>query len=456
MKLRHIPAVLLATLFFAPTISAQTTLDVPEGELWLCSGQSNMELPVRRCLDVIADDVKEYESEDIHYMKVPLSWNFKERQASFNGAKWQTLNLDNVQEWGALCYYIGRGLHEATGKPITIINSSVGGSPVEAWTPEEYLREYAIEKLIDCKNDEWVRQTLSHNRNLYGEWQAELDAKPVNPNAKWRRMPLFSTKWSVDENGEPIFGSHYFRKTVRLSAKMAEGDAIIHLGAIVDADSVFINGVFVGNTTYQYPPRNYKVPAGVLRKGRNVIDIHLQSHAAQPAHFVQDKEYSLETAAGKKSLLKGWKYKEGVRMHERDSEDFLQYKPAGLFNAMIAPLKGLKFKGVVWYQGESNVNNADIYDELLKTMINSWREYFNDPELPFYIVELAAFEHSELETAETSPWVMVQDMQRKVAEDMDNVYLIPNRDCGEWNDIHPQDKKTLGERTVNVILNSNN
>jgi len=442
---------IIGAVLVCQAANAQTA--IPEGDLWLCSGQSNMELQIRRCLDVVADDVKEYANENVHYMKVPLTWNFKGPQEVLPQGKWESLNPVDSREWGALCYYLGRYLNEETGRPVTIINSSVGGSPIEAWTPEEKLRDYAVERLVDCKDENWVMQTMAHNRNLYAEWQAELDSRPQNTEAKWRRMPLFSDKWGKDENGEPIHGSHYFKRTVRLTKKQAAAGAILHLGAIVDADSVFVNGVYVGNTTYMYPPRNYNVPEGVLKRGKNVIDIHLQSHHSGYPHFVENKEYSLETPAGKKSLLRGWKYKAGVRMPARDQEDFLQYRPSGLYNAMIAPLKGLKFKGVVWYQGESNTFNAEIYDELLRDMINSWRELFDDPDLPFYIVELAAFEHSELETAETSNWVLVQDKQRKLAEEMDNVYLIPNRDLGEWNDIHPQDKRTVAQRAVNVILN---
>lgn len=441
-KLSIIPVLLL----LAGTAYAQT------GELWLFSGQSNMELPIRRCMDVVADDVKDYSCDQLHYLKVPLTYNFDGPQKELPGGKWETLTTpQTAQEWGALCYYVGRYLHERTGKEISLLNSSVGGSPIEAWIPESFLPDYALAELKQCQDPEWMAKTLYHNAHLYSDWQDTHNALPENKSARWEDIDMFGN-WGY-EDGHAVFGSHYLRNSFRLSAAQCKGDAILHLGAMRDADSTFVNGHYVGNTTYMYPPRNYKVPAEYLKKGENVVEIHLYA-AESGAGFVPDKEYSLETVKGKASLDSGWQHKAGRKMPRRDAQVFLQYKAAGLYNAMIAPLQGMDFKGVVWYQGESNAGNPDNYGELLKTMIRSWRVLLRNEKLPFYIVELASFEHSERETAETSGWVKLQDIQRQVCEEMENVYLIPNRDLGEWNDIHPQDKKTLGARATDIILNS--
>lgn len=439
-----------------------------EGDWYLCSGQSNMELPVIRCMDVVADDVNGYTNEQLHYLKVPIAFNFDWPQKQLPACEWEV--LDNAQkglQWGALCYFTARYLNEATGKDIWMLNSSVGGSPIEAWMPAEDLPDYAQAELKECRDPEWMRKTLWHNAHLYTDWQEEHNALPENTAAQWETLDDMFGNWGY-EDGHEVFGSHYLRNSFKLTAKQCKGDAILHLGAMRDADSTFVNGHFVGNITYMYPPRNYKVPAEYLKKGENVVEIHLYA-AESGAGFVPDKDYSLETVKGKVSLLSGWQHKLGRKMHRRAPQVFLQYKAAGLYNSMISPLSpegtcgrdsdvrdnkntGARLKGVIWYQGESNAGRADNYAELLKTMIQAWRHHFGNPELPFYIVELAAFEHSELETAETSGWVRLQDAQRQVAAEMDNVYYIPNRDLGEWNDIHPQDKKTLGKRTAEIIL----
>ena len=172
-----------------------------------------------------------------------------------------------------------------------------------------------------------------------------------------------------------------------------------------------------------------------------------------PAGFVPDKQYSVETPKGKVSLLKGWEHKPGRRMPARESEVFLRWKPVGLYNALEAPLKDFAFSGFIWYQGESNTWNAADYGNLLETLVRTRREELNTPDLPFYIIELAAFEHSELTDTDWG-WNRVQKEQRRTAEKVDGVYLVPNADLGEWNDIHPQDKATLGHRTVKAILES--
>ena len=141
-------------------------------------------------------------------------------------------------------------------------------------------------------------------------------------------------------------------------------------------------------------------------------------------------------------------------MPPRPGEVFLQYKSAGLYNAMIDPIKDFPVKGVVWYQGESNCSNAADYGNLLEKMITEWRNEMSSPDLKFYIIELAAFEHSEL-TDNDFGWNRVQKEQKRTAERMNGVYLVPNGDLGEWNDIHPQDKKTVGKRTSDIILESN-
>ena len=421
-----------------------------EGDWYLCSGQSNMELPIIRCMDVVADDVTGYTNDQLHYMKVPIAFNFDWPQKQLPKCEWEV--LDDAQkglQWGALCYFTARYLNEATGKDIWMLNSSVGGSPIEAWLPAEDLPAYAQAELKECRDPEWMRKTLWHNAHLYTDWQEAHNALPENTAAQWEPLEDMFSNWGMVD-GRPFFGSHYLKNSFKLTAKQCKGDAILHLGAMRDADSTFVNGHYVGNITYMYPPRNYKVPAEYLKKGENVVEIHLYS-AENPAGFVPDKDYSLETVKGKVSLLSGWQHKQGRKMHRRAPQVFLQYKAAGLYNSMIAPITKCP-KGIIWYQGESNAGRADNYAELLKTMIQAWRHHFGNPDLPFYIVELAAFEHSELETAQTSGWVRIQDAQRQVAAEMDNVFYIPNRDLGEWNDIHPQDKKTLGRRTADIIL----
>lgn len=427
--------------------------DIMVGDVYLCSGQSNMELPVRRCLDATGDFVKGYSNDKIRYLGVPMRYSFDKECEDIRETAWQTLDSDSTAlDWGAVSYFTARELYESNGVPVGMINASVGGSPIEAWMQEPLLAENCSARLSVLRKPGYVDSVRIAAHNVYADWQAKHDSLPGNTSSVWEDVEMFSPVWSKGPEGDVWYGSHLLRKSFSLTGSQAAGEAVLHLGAMRDGDSTFVNGTFVGNVTYQYPPRNYKIPAGLLVPGGNVVEIHLYS-TNNAASFVEDKRYSLETADGDVQLTGIWQHKYGKRMEKRAQEIFLQYEPTGLYNGMIAPLKALEFAGVIWYQGESNCSNAAQYGGLLSSMIADWRSEFNDAGLPFYIIELAAFEHSEL-TDNDFGWNRVQREQRSLADDAGRVYVVKNADLGEWNDIHPQDKKTLGERVARKIMDN--
>ena len=224
------------------------------------------------------------------------------------------------------------------------------------------------------------------------------------------------------------------------------------MGCIVDADSVYVNGIFVGTTGYQYPPRIYRIPAGVLKSGENNITVRIISNGGQP-NFVQEKPYKIICDNEEINLKQEWKYRLGAPMPPSPDMMFFCYKPVCLYNAMIAPLQNYSIRGVLWYQGESNVARRNEYTKLLTAMIADWRHTFNQPKLPFYIVELADF-LSKDDIGGRKAWAEMRQEQAKAASANQDTYLIQNSDLGEWNDIHPLDKKTLGKRIAESALNS--
>ena len=430
---------------FTLTVNDVVLEDILVGDVFLCSGQSNMELPVERCLDAVAQEIKDYSNPNVRYLCVPLAYDFDGPQEDLPQCSWQVLDSEATGlSWSAVCYFTAKYLQEDTGVPIGMVNASVGGSPIEAWLREDVLEDYALAELNHLREPAVLDSINNFNARLYVDWQETHNALPANTGAKWKKVDIFSKSWAVDKKGENIYGSHYLRRSFNLP-KGWTGPAFLRLGAMIDADSTFVNGQYVGNTTYMYPPRNYNVPDGVLKEGPNTIEIHLYACGGNPAGLIPDKPYYLETPGGRVSLLNGWEHKDGRRMPARAPQVFLQYKPAGLYNAMEAPLKDFAFAGFIWYQGESNCGNADHYGSLLETLVGTRREELATPGLPFYIIELAAFEHSEL-----------TDNDWRTAEKVPGVYLVPNSDLGEWNDVHPQDKATVGRRTANVIIESNN
>ena len=442
--------------------------DILVGDVWLCSGQSNMELPVSRVTDMFRDEIAAYENTNIRQLKVPNIFNFHAPQADLpDYVAWKPLTQENVMNFSALAYFFAKAMYEKNSIPIGLINSSWGGTPVEAWISEEGLKEFPkyINEKRQYEDDAYLKSIKQTEGLNFYRWNTSLyrgdaglhETTPwyaANYNDKdWKTVDLFSTDWGT--NGlNPINGSHWFRKEVEVPQDWNGKEATLRLGCIVDADSVYVNGTFVGTVSYQYPPRIYTIPAGVLKAGKNTVTIRLISNNGYP-HFVKEKPYKIICGNEEVSLQGEWKYRLGASMPPAPGMMFFCYKPVCLYNAMIAPLQNYGIRGVLWYQGESNVDRRNEYAALLTAMIADWRSTFDKPELPFYIVELADF-LSKDDIGGRQAWAEMRKEQAKVAETNRNTRLIRNSDLGEWNDIHPLDKKTLGQRAAESALETDN
>ena len=441
--------------------------DILVGDVWLCSGQSNMELPVSRVTDMFRDEIAAYENTNIRQLKVPNIFNFHAPQADLpDYVAWKPLTQENVMNFSALGYFFAKAMYEKNSIPVGLINSSWGGTPVEAWISEEGLKEFPkyINDKRQYEDDAYLKSIKQTEGLSFYRWNTSLyqgdaglhEATPwyaANYNDKdWKTVDLFSTDWGT--NGlNPINGSHWFRKEVEVPQDWNGKEATLRLGCIVDADSVYVNGTFVGTISYQYPPRIYTIPAGVLKAGKNTVTIRLISNNSYP-HFVKEKPYKIICGNEEVSLQGEWKYRLGAPMPPAPGMMFFCYKPVCLYNAMIAPLQNYGIRGVLWYQGESNVDRRNEYAALLTALIADWRNTFGNPELPFYIVELADF-LSRDDVSGRQAWAEMRKEQAKVAETNRNTRLIRNSDLGEWNDIHPLDKKTLGQRAAESALENN-
>lgn len=444
--------------------------DILIGDVWLCSGQSNMELPVSRVTDMFAEEIASYNNNKIRHIIVPKVYNFHAPQDDMPSTSWKTLNQQNVMEFSALAYFFAKAAYEKNGIPVGLINSSWGGTPVEAWISEEGLKDFPL--YINDKRQYEDDAYCAHIKKVEGEsfsrWNRSLflgdtglhEATPWYAadydDSNWETVDLFSSNWG--SNGlNPIGGSHWLRKDIEVPANCTGEEAILRLGCIVDADSVYVNGRFVGTTSYQYPPRIYKIPAGLLTAGKNNVTVRLISNGGYPS-FVKEKPYKIiiptEGQNQEISLEGTWKYHLGAPMPNAPEMMFFCYKPVCLYNAMIAPLKNYTVNGVIWYQGESNVARRNEYASLLTAMIADWRRTFNNQQLPFYIVELADFLAKD-DTEGRKAWAEMRQEQAKAAQTNTHTTLIKNSDLGEWNDIHPLDKKTLGGRVADAALKLN-
>ena len=437
------------------TINEKEIKDILVGDVWLCSGQSNMELPISRVLDLYKSEVDTANNSKIREFVVPLKYDFKTPQQDLSGGTWQSVNPKNVLRFSAIAYFFAKDLYQKYGVPVGIIRSAVGGSPIEAWLSEEALKQFPsyLESAKILRTDGYMDSIRARENETTSKWNNALYKADKGTSgtikwfdndcdiSAWGRMNLPSF-WS-DNGLKGLNSSVWLRKTIDLPASMTGKPATLRLGCILDCDSVFVNGRFVGTISYQYPPRIYTVPAVLLREGINTITIRVISYSGRGG-FVKDKPYKLILENDEIDLKGEWKYKVGAQMEPLKSTTFFQYKPLGLYNAMIAPVTNYAIKGVVWYQGESNTERYAEYESLLSSLIKNWRGKWSKPSLPFIYVQLPKFMEAKKDPSESN-WAMLREAQLNTLK-VPYTAMVVAIDLGEWNDIHPLNKKEVGRR----------
>ncbi|UKT63590.1 sialate O-acetylesterase [Pedobacter mucosus] len=426
--------------------------DILFGDVYLCSGQSNMELPMGRLIDKYPSVIANSTNLNIRQFLVPDDYDFKQQWKDFSSGNWQSANPKSVLDFSGVAYFFALELNKKYNIPIGIINAALGGSPAQDWISENAIKKFPaydaelqkfknddlikqIEKSDQALSNDWYAKTNSADQGLKENWKADIDV------SNWQEMAV-PGYWADGLLGKTN-GVVWFKKDIMVPKSMLGKPVKLLLGRIVDADSAFINGKFVGTTSYQYPPRRYIFNAGILKEGRNTITVRLVNNSGNGG-FVMDKAYQL--IADKDTIdLKGkWKYKLGVKSTSTPSQTFVRWKPVGLYNAMIAPLQNLKLKGILWYQGEANTGNPPEYLQLMNSLIADWRTTFNNRNLPFLYVQLPGFMEAKSMPAESN-WAELRNVQRKLLS-TPNTAMAVAIDLGEWNDIHPLNKQDVGKR----------
>ncbi len=426
------------------------------GDVWICSGQSNMELPISRVAPLYMDEIANAKNSYIRQFFVPQTYNFKNPQEDLISGSWKEVTPENILNFSAVAYFFAKEIYNKYKVPVGLINVSLGGSPAEAWMSEEALKQFPVhyEEVQKFKNDTLIQQIETEDRTRISAWYKILSQKDEGyrtPGKRWSDPSVNTSGWQTmkipgywkNTDLGAINGVVWFKKDIRIPQAIAGKKAKLNLGCIVNADSVFVNGTFVGNTTYQYPPRRYVIPEGALKEGNNNITIRVVNTAGSGG-FVPDKPYQI--VCGEQTIdLKGdWQYKLGATMEPLQGETFIRWKPEGLFNAMINPLLHYRIKGVIWYQGESNADRPVEYRSLFPAMIQDWRKHWQQGDFPFLFVQLANFMEAKPQPSE-SGWALLREAQLKTLALL-NTGMAVTIDIGEWNDIHPLNKKDVGKR----------
>ncbi len=425
------------------------------GDVWVCSGQSNMQLPMIRVRPKYRELIAKSDNPNIREFIVPNMYNFEGPQKDLRYGQWESENPWSVLKWSAVSYFFARNLWEKYHVPIGLINSSVGGTPIQAWMSTDALKDFpaelktaavfgrpgyidSVNNANNAMNNTWYEPVWKNDKGLSGDkpWY-----EPAYDDADWSsvEIPSFRGTGALDS----VIGVVWFRREFNVPASVAGKQAKLIMGRIVNADYDYINGVFVGSISYQYPPRRYDVAPGILKPGKNTIAVRVfGSH--DPVQFITDKPYELEIGNQKIDLAGEWRYKIGTTAPPLTQQTFVIYEPTGCYNAMIAPLLNYTIKGTVWYQGESNCSEPAGYGKMLKSMITDWRQKWGEGDFPFLCVQLPNYGPAAAEPG-PSGWADVRNAQLGALA-LPNTGLAVTYDIGEWNDIHPLDKGDVGKR----------
>lgn len=444
------------------TIGDQKLTDVYVGDVWLTSGQSNMDVHVDRVREVYADEFAADHNDKIHLIQLDRTCvpDGPHSDIGPGSYKWESLDPSRTGHWSALSYFFAKEMFEETGVPQGIINASLGGSNIVAFISRGKLEEVAPEYVrdMDRLRTPGYLERNARLSNAIGKAFAEVQKEDPGLEGKWMSADFDDSQWQLVNpftHRNRWRGTLWFRKEIIVPDSLAGRDAILRLGYWIDSDDTYINGTKVGSTGYEYPPRLYKVPANVLKAGRNVLTVHLKT-GGNPTIAMTDKPYRLVFPRRPESAyfdindpaipIEGdYRMHEGMMLPSQPGvEGVNNSKGSVLYDGQIAPIANYRIAGIIWNQGETNAGRPDEYAKLLPALAGDWRSHFG--EVPFIIVQLANYTNRHTDANYQGGWAKIREVQRVSAETIPNAGMACAIEIGEWNDIHPLRKKDIAHR----------
>lgn len=431
--------------------------DVLVGDVWLCSGQSNMEYPVSAATGSRRDAYTPQPA--IRLLTVGHDSATRPREVFSRAADWQRAEAAAIREFSAVCYLFARDLAASEDVPTGLVQASWGSSRIEAW-----LSTGALERLggfgtgleqLSTWNDDRAAGLRAFGTAWQDWWTREVSAtdqpwRDAAVAAGWPGAPLRNWKTWGDPELEQHNGMVWYVNSVELSAAQAAQDAELALGGIDEVDLTWVNGVLVGTQFGWGTPRRYPVSADVLKPGRNSIVVNVLSTWDAGGLVGPAEDMALEFAGGRVPLGDGWRYRRAPAGLASPRAPWGSINSlAGLHNAMLAPLAGLPLRGALWYQGESNAGEPESYRALLAALTDDWRRLFAAADLPVIVVQLPNF-GARPRSPVDSGWAAIRDAQRQVALAEPATGLVVTLDAGDDFDLHPPNKQVVASRAAAV------
>jgi sialate O-acetylesterase len=431
------------------------------GDVWVCSGQSNMEWTLRNSNNA-QQEINEANYPQIRHFKVPNTVA-TEPKDDISGGEWKICSPGTAADFTAVGYFFARELVKELNVPIGLLNTSWGGTHSETWTSREAFENSdefrtMISGMPKLNLDSIAKQRTAATRKRIEGLQGPME-NSAGEVATWRTANISDNNWPVmkvpglweqQPPGE-LDGVVWLRKTFEVSAGNAGKEAVIDLSTIDDADETYVNGTRVGATNGYNVKRKYTIPAGTLKEGRNIIAVKVLDTGGGGGIYGDAADVKITIGGTSQSLSGDWKYKVESLTSAGGSPGPNSY-PTLLFNAMVNPLIPFAMKGVIWYQGESNAGRAYQYRQAFPLMISDWRKHWKQGDFPFYFVQLASFNANNGDSRKGSGWAELREAQTMTLQ-LPNTGMAVTTDIGEPKDIHPRNKQDVGKRLALVALN---
>jgi len=437
--------------------------DVLVGEVWICSGQSNMEMPIEGWgkINNYKEEIADANYPMIRHFKVPNKVSSVPLN-DVSGGAWQICSPATAGDFSAVAYFFGRELYNKLKVPIGLLNTSWGGTIVETWTSRK-----AFENSDEFKNmiagmpsldlDSLAKVKTAEAKKRIEALQGSLTSTDADrwkdiktDDSKWPQMQI-PNLWESQQIGD-LDGIVWFRKTINISAEDAGKAATLFLSMIDDNDITYVNGVKVGNTDGYNVKRKYAIPPGILKEGDNVIAVRVEDTGGGGGIYGDSADMKITIGNDVINLPGKWKYRVEKISDASTSVGPNSY-PTLLFNAMVNPLIPYAMEGVIWYQGESNAGRAFQYSKAFPLMINDWRSRWGEGDFPFYFVQLASFNAANGNSNSGSTWAELRESQTKTLS-LPNTGMAVTTDIGNPTDIHPKDKQDVGKRLAAIAFHN--
>lgn len=451
------------TMIFSDGMGDDLVLsNVLSGELWLCSGQSNMEYPVKGWTEIYNGDevVATSQHPDIRLLQVRKNTSLTPLDdAEVNMGGWVE-SSPATMDFSAIAYLFALRLHDELGVPVGVIDSSWGGTYAESWTGFDYLGgvpgfedDLASMKKAGFSEEgfraDYSRRLEDWNRRVEG-LDITFDRGKLQTGDEWKTMPLPGV-W--EQSVLPDFdGMVWLQRTLTLPAEAAGKPMELHVGAVDDNDLTLVNGTVVGSTEGWNLPRVYQVPGNLVKAGENVISVRVLDYIGSGGVHGRPEDLCAIIDGVTYPLAGDWNYRiagDITSLPRRPEMVDSPHLPTTLYNAMIHPLQVMPVKGVLWYQGCSNVGRDKQYEVLFQSLIKDWRHLWRE-DMPFYFVQLTGFQTPKNVQPE-STWALLRNSQAK-ALSLPNTGMAVTLDLGHPTDIHPADKQEIARRLSLIAL----